>query len=74
MRKKDALDICLRNILSYTDRNNPEKRNNKVKRLVIQGEMGSVTLHLGSTAQVEVVSSSRWEGGDPGRVTDAVDE
>lgn len=74
MRKKDSLDICLRNRLSYTDRNNPEKKPNKVKRLVIQGEMRSVTLHLESTAQVEVVSSSRWEGGDPGRVTNAVDE
>ena len=41
------------------------KKNRKVKRLVIQGEMGSVTLHLASGAQVEVVASSRrrsWKG------------
>lgn len=33
--------------------------------------MGSVTLHLGSRAQEEVVASSRREGGDPGRVADS---
>lgn len=42
------------------------KKASKVKRLVIQGEMGSVTLHLASRAQVEVVASSKrwrsWKG------------
>ena len=45
------------------------KKNRKVKRLVIQGEMGSVTLHLASRAQVEVVASSRRRSW---KVTDAV--
>ena len=48
-----------------------KKKPNKVQRLAIQGEMGSVTLHLGSRAQEEVVASSRREGGDPGRVADS---
>ena len=40
MRKKDALDICLRNILSYTDRNNPEKKNQQSKKACNSGRDG----------------------------------